>query len=97
MKVKGDKFRRSYCYTVAAVENDRASEEMAKRYTGLADLIKDEMTAEVFQDTFCRITVRYKGGDFVKMFKRLFYNTLKEQIKLTKTYNNITQPYADDQ
>lgn len=91
MKGRGDKFRRSYCYTEAAIENTKAAEEMAKRYTELAGLINDELTREVFQDTYCRITVRYKGGDFVKQFRRLFWNTLREYQKKDREYQRLCQ------
>jgi predicted transcriptional regulator len=96
MKTKGDRFRRSHCYTEAAVRNLKAANQMAKRYKELVDLIKDDITAEVFQDTYCRITRRYKGGDFVKQFRRLFRNTLREhKLKIIEDNKHIAQ-YADN-
>ncbi len=97
MKSKGDKYRRSYCYTEGAVRNVKASNQMAKRYRELVHLIKDDITAEAFQDTFCRITRRYKGGDFVKQFKRLFSNTLREYKLKQIDYDKTVRGYADNQ
>lgn len=94
---RGDKYRRTSCFTAGAVENAEVARLVVEHYAELSKLITDEVTAEVFQDTYCRITTREVKPDFVKQFRRLFYNTLKEQIKLSKTYANITQQYADNQ
>lgn len=80
MRSKGDRYRRQSCYTEGARRNDAAAAQMAMHHAELAHLVTDDLTAEVFQDTYCRITVRYTDGDFVREFKATFWNTLREYI-----------------
>lgn len=71
-------YRRASCYADGAVENPLASAAMSAHYAELSTLMTDDTTSEVFQLTYLRITRRYHGGDFVKMFRTLFRNTLRE-------------------
>lgn len=89
MRSKGDKYRRTVCYTAAAVANEAAAAQMSKCYAQLAPLITDELTGEVFQVTYCRITQRYTDGDFVEQFTRLYFNTLREYVKLSRIYDTM--------
>lgn len=89
MRSKGDKYRRTVCYTAAAVANEAAAAQMSQCYDKLAPLITDELTREVFQVTYCRITQRYTDGDFVEQFTRLFYNTLREYVKQSRIYDTM--------
>ena len=97
MRSRGGKFRRSSCYTQAAAPNAEVACLIVKHYHELDHLIRDDITAEVFQDTYCRMTARYKSGDFVAEFKRIFYNTLREYIKRAKAYEAQIDSYADNQ
>ncbi len=92
---KGDKFRRSSCFTQDARQNEAVARLVVRHYLELAALITDDLTAETFQDTYCRMTLRPVKGDFVKQFKKLFYNTLREHIKERKHYKNTFKSYAD--
>lgn len=97
MRSRGDKYRRTSCYTRAARRNDEVARLVEKHYAELAPLIRDDMTADAFQDTYCRITLRPVQSDFVRQFKRLFYNTLREIIKKNRQQKNKITSYADYQ
>ena len=80
MRSKGDRYRRQSCYTLGARENPAAASQMAAHHGELEHLVTDDLTAEVFQDTYCRMTARYTDGDFVREFTATFWNTLREYI-----------------
>lgn len=86
MTSKGDKYRRDTCYTEGAVENSAAAAAMSASYAQLSCLITDDFTANVFQATYCRITRRYHGGDFVKQFRTLFWSTMREYLNERRRY-----------
>lgn len=87
MRTNGDnKYRRDTCYTNGAVENTAASLAMSACYKSLEHLITDDLTANVFQVTYCRITRVYHGGDFVRKFTRLFWSTMCEYTNNDRIY-----------
>ena len=81
-------FRRATCYAAGVVENPLASAAMSAHYVELSTLMTDDLTCEVFQLTYLRITRRYHGGDFVKLFRYMFYNTLREFCKREDYYKS---------
>lgn len=95
MKSKGDRYRRSHCYTMGATVNEDVSRLMVEHYAELCPLISDDITAEAFQDTYCRMTQRFTGGDFVSEFRRVFWNTLRESIINNRKYKATITSYSD--
>lgn len=99
MENTGDEFRRMSCYIGHAVENAAAAEAFTKHHKELEFLRQDELTREVFQTTYMRITARYQGGDFVEMFKALFYNTLRElsikSFRYSATHSSLSGRETD--
>ena len=74
---------RVMCYIASAVDNPACAAAMTRHWSELRALVIDETGEEVFQITYCRVTLRYKeGDDFVKMFKGVFYNTRREMAML---------------
>lgn len=80
-------YRLSERYASAAVDNAEVSALMGIHYSQLAHLITDDLTAEVFQVTYCRMTIRYHGGDFCKCFLHVFWSTMTDYIHRTNEYN----------
>ena len=63
-------------YCAAGVENALAAAAMAEHWLELQHLIVDELTAEAFQVAYCRSTTKYAGGDYVAIFKQIFFSTM---------------------
>lgn len=92
-------YRLSERYAADAVANEEVARLMAASYAALAHLITDDLTAEVFQVTYCRMTHRYHGGDFVKYFKHVFWSTMKDYQHRINDYkariNALSQEVKD--
>jgi len=94
-------YRLSERYAADAIANEEVATLMAAHYRQLASLITDDLTAEVFQVTYCRITHRYHGGNFVKCFRHLFWSTMRDYIHRINDYKARidaipTQAQAED-
>lgn len=81
-------YRLSERYAADAIANEEVATLMAAHYRQLASLITDDLTAEVFQVAYCRITHRYHGGDFVKCFRHIFWSTMTDYQHRTNEYNS---------
>lgn len=93
-----DSAHRIQCYIDAAVENELAAAQMAQHYATLRALAIDEFGEDVLHITYMRITRRYTGGDFVRQFTRLYYNTRRElSILMNKETNGIYQQAEEEE
>lgn len=92
-------YRLSERYAADAVANEEVARLMADSYAALAHLITDDLTAEVFQVTYCRMTHRYHGGNFIKCYKRIFWSTMKDYQHRINDYkariNALSQEVKD--
>ena len=79
-------YRLSERYIDDAIANEEVARLMTECYGSLAHLITDDLTAEVFQVTYCRMTHRYHGGDFCKRFRRIFWSTMRDYQHRIKDY-----------
>ena len=95
MRSKGDKFRREQGYISTATENARLAEDVAANFTTLSTLITDDMSADVFQTTYCRMSVNYTGGDVVEQFRTTFFATKVGYDMEAVEYNGMVLSYDD--
>lgn len=87
-----DSAHRIQCYIDAAVENPLAAAEMERHYGTLKSLAIDDLGEDVLHITYCRMTRRYTGGDFVRQFTKLYYSTRREiSILISNERNGIHQ------
>jgi hypothetical protein len=79
-------YRLSERYCASAVANDEVAALMSRHHRELSALVTDDLTAEVYQVTYCRMTIRYHGGNFIKCFKHVFWSTMRDYIHRINDY-----------